>query len=170
MTRTSNAHSPPEEGTARSWMVTVRLRGTVPSLDELDEALGAVAGTAPAARLDPDGVAVRVTVEADTVEQALRLGVERTRAALVDTALGEAAVVGGAVAEERLDPRAVADDTPSVVGVDEVAELLELSSTQVRDLLDSPRFPEPLARLAQGPVWLRAHVERYRERLEARSR
>ncbi len=169
MTSTSKSQSRHEEGTARSWTVTVRLRGTVSSMDELDEALAAVTATAPAARVDAEGVEVRVTVEADTVEQALHLGVSRTRAAIVDTVLGDAPVVGGTVAEERLDPRAVAGDAPPLMGVDEVAELLDLSRTQVRELLESPRFPEPLAHLAQGPVWLRAHLERYRERLEARS-
>lgn len=169
MNRTTKAHSTPVGASARSWTVTVRLGAAVPSMAELNEALAALEATTPTARLDAEGVEVSFTVEADTIEQALRLGVERTRAAAVNTPLSDAVVVGGAVAEERRDPRAVPGDTPPLVGVDEVAELFEISTTQVRDLLDSPRFPQPLARLAQGPVWLRAHLERYRVHLEARS-
>lgn len=169
MTSTAKAYGTPAEGRARSWTVTVRLAGAVPSMAELNEALAALEATTPAARLGAEGVEVRITVEADTIEQALHLGVERTRAAAVDTPLSDAVVVGGTVAEERLDPRAFPEDTSPLVGVDEVAELFEISPTQVHDLLDSPRFPQPLARLTQGPVWLRAHLERYRDHLEARS-
>ncbi len=54
-------------------------------------------------------------------------------------------------------------NAPELVGVAEVAELLGVSKTRVHELSDKAAFPEPVARLAAGPVWSRPAVARFIE-------
>lgn len=153
------------------WAVTVQLRAPSAPLEALATLLDALAGHAPAGSFAGDGVAVRLTVSAAGVEAATREGLARLRDASAGTVLADAPAVGLSAVEESTEPSrfALALDGLELAGVEEVAELFELSPTQVRDLMASPRFPEPIAQLAQGPVWLRSHLERYRERLQALS-
>lgn len=51
--------------------------------------------------------------------------------------------------------------TLDLVGVAEVADMLGVTRTRVSQLASSAGFPEPTARLAAGPVWLREDVERW---------
>ena len=50
---------------------------------------------------------------------------------------------------------------PRVVGLAEIAELLGVVKRTAQRYADRPDFPEPLERLAAGPVWLRDDVERW---------
>jgi hypothetical protein len=47
----------------------------------------------------------------------------------------------------------------NLMGVAEIARLLSVSSQRVSQLATTPAFPEPIARLAAGPIWERADVE-----------
>jgi hypothetical protein len=51
-----------------------------------------------------------------------------------------------------------------VVGLAEIAELLDVSKDSVLNYTKRADFPEPLARLAAGPVWERRKVERWADR------
>ncbi len=51
--------------------------------------------------------------------------------------------------------------TIELMGVAEVAKLLGVSSQRVSQLAAQESFPEPLARLAAGPVWERTDVEKW---------
>jgi prophage regulatory protein len=47
-----------------------------------------------------------------------------------------------------------------LVGVTEVRELLDVSRQRVHQIIrDNPSFPEPVAELAAGRIWLRKDVE-----------
>lgn len=49
-----------------------------------------------------------------------------------------------------------------LVGVTEVREMLGVSRQRVHQLLrDDPTFPEPVAQLSAGRIWLRTDVERW---------
>lgn len=48
-----------------------------------------------------------------------------------------------------------------LVGVAEVADMLGVTRTRVSQLASVSGFPEPVARLAAGPVWARDDVERW---------
>jgi hypothetical protein len=56
---------------------------------------------------------------------------------------------------------------PELVGVHEAAELLAISRATLADrrrptrYRSKPEFPEPVAELKCGPIWLRADVEAY---------
>lgn len=47
------------------------------------------------------------------------------------------------------------------MGVAEVAELLEVSRQRVTQLAKLPGFPAPTVKLASGPVWESADIERW---------
>lgn len=50
------------------------------------------------------------------------------------------------------------------VGVSEIADLWGVTRQYVSaKVVNRPDFPEPVARLRMGPVWLREDVERWRE-------
>ncbi|MEJ7831740.1 MAG: AlpA family phage regulatory protein [Nocardioides sp.] len=48
-----------------------------------------------------------------------------------------------------------------LVGVAEVAKLLGISRARVGQLAKTANFPEPVARLAAGPVWESADIQKW---------
>lgn len=50
---------------------------------------------------------------------------------------------------------------PELVGVGEVAELLDVTRQRASALASTPGFPAPLVTLRSGPVWTRASVDRF---------
>lgn len=59
--------------------------------------------------------------------------------------------------------------TPSLVGLAEVAEILGVNRQRAHQIAYTKGFPDPVARLAMGPVWLREDVEQWRSVHRARS-
>lgn len=69
------------------------------------------------------------------------------------------------------------NELPALVGLAEAATLLGLSKGALSERRRSGRyqgrlltFPEPIARLACGPVWLHSQIEDYRSRLDGQQR
>jgi predicted DNA-binding transcriptional regulator AlpA len=58
----------------------------------------------------------------------------------------------------------------SLVGLAEVAELLETSLTQAGRWTARPDFPEPVAHLRATRVWRRSDVERWARKAELQRR
>jgi hypothetical protein len=50
---------------------------------------------------------------------------------------------------------------PKLAGLAEVAGLAGVSRSRAGQLASHPEFPEPLQRLAMGPVWLEADVAKF---------
>jgi predicted DNA-binding transcriptional regulator AlpA len=48
-----------------------------------------------------------------------------------------------------------------LMGTTEIAQLLGVSRQRAGQLAATEGFPEPIARLAAGPIWRRADVERW---------
>jgi hypothetical protein len=57
---------------------------------------------------------------------------------------------------------------PSIAGVAEAAEIMGWDKRRVITYIDRGHFPEPVASLASGRVWLREDVEAYAEDWRAR--
>lgn len=49
----------------------------------------------------------------------------------------------------------------NLAGISEIGEMLGVSRQRAFQLAASKGFPEPLDRLASGPVWKRSDVERW---------
>jgi len=52
---------------------------------------------------------------------------------------------------------------PPLVGVSEAAEMLGWKKQQISVYMDRGKFPEPIQRLASGPVWTYKQIEDYRD-------
>ncbi len=52
-------------------------------------------------------------------------------------------------------------DIPKLAGLAEVASLANVSRTRAGQLANHPGFPEPVQRLAMGPVWREADVQKF---------
>lgn len=52
-------------------------------------------------------------------------------------------------------------DFPKLAGLAEVASLAGVSRTRAGQLANHPGFPEPVQRLAMGPVWLESDVRKF---------
>ena len=50
---------------------------------------------------------------------------------------------------------------PKLAGLAEVASLAGVSRTRAGQLANHPQFPEPVDRLAMGPVWLESDVTKF---------
>lgn len=50
---------------------------------------------------------------------------------------------------------------PKLAGLAEIAGLAGVSRTRAGQLSNHPDFPEPVARLAMGPVWREADVQQF---------
>ena len=59
------------------------------------------------------------------------------------------------------DAALVVEITPQVVGVAEAAEIMAWDKRRVITYIDRGHFPEPVAALAGGRIWLREDVEDY---------
>jgi DNA-directed RNA polymerase specialized sigma24 family protein len=53
--------------------------------------------------------------------------------------------------------------SPDLVGTTEAAEILGVKPTTISANLRRGRFPEPIVRLACGPIWLRETIEHRRD-------
>jgi hypothetical protein len=65
-------------------------------------------------------------------------------------------------------PVIVVETAPSLVGVAEAAAILGWDKRRVITYIDRGSFPEPVAALAGGRVWIREDVESFREAFVAR--
>ena len=57
---------------------------------------------------------------------------------------------------------------PDLVGVSEAAEIMGWDKRRVITYIDRGHFPDPIASLAGGRIWLREDVEAYAEDWQAR--
>ena len=53
------------------------------------------------------------------------------------------------------------DKFPKLAGLAEIASLAGVSRQRAGQLANHPDFPEPVERLAMGPVWLEADVKKF---------
>ena len=132
-------------------------------------------------RLDADRARLRGRVEAAAGRDAKRLAREleaqRRQVALAreETRAVEAVllalrdgVTGGMTHEQVV--RRVVDGGDSLMGTAEVATLLGVERTRIGKWQRVGQMPQPIDRLASGPVWLRSQVEPLVARVESRRR
>lgn len=72
---------------------------------------------------------------------------------------------------EALTGEALADEAeminfPRLVGVAEVALMLEVTKQRVSQLMESPNFPRPASILASTPVWLESSIKAFKSSWE----
>jgi hypothetical protein len=109
---------------------------------------GAVGGRPGEQRVD-----TTMTVAGPTAGAAVSRAAERI-AGVAPGRLACAEVMTTDEADRRLSEPAV----PELVGIQEVAELLEVTKQRASSLRRLTSFPRPVAQLASGPIWLRSDL------------
>lgn len=128
-----------------------------------DEVLDALAGHAPALSLGPNRLQVRFNVRARSGHEAFEKAIARYLKAVQPLVGGRSSPVVRVEVQtvEDLDRELAASNVPDLIGVAELAALLNVSRQRASELAHSREFPKPLVVLKAGPVWRRSTVARY---------
>lgn len=105
---------------------------------------------------------IRLSVEAPEVGKAVdvALGIGQdavARAGLPQWPIGSVLVQSYEVLDRELSTPLY----PSIVGVTELAEMLDVSKQRASELARVPSFPAPFTELASGPVWIEDNVSEF---------
>ncbi len=146
------------------WSVTINTVGDEVTEDQADDLNDRLADAAGVVTHGPGAgnLGATIAVEANTAFSAV--------AHVTAVILGECASVG-VIGREVVDVRAVEwsrleaelgqSNALELVGVSEVAELLGVTRQRAHTLAAGPTFPQPVARLAAGPVWTRTSISHF---------
>lgn len=160
------------------WSIEVAFSGdagpvTSEALERFDALLSSLHATVSGSPVDgPPRYGVRLSVEADAPESAIAISIDQVRAAVTEAGLPEWPVVHvDCMTEEELDRVIERPAVPELVGVSEIAQMLAKDGAPVTRQRASAvtrrtDFPEPVARLASGPVWTKDSVRNFVESWE----
>lgn len=154
-----------------TWAVRIEFAGAAPDspahindrLPDFAEALDenlypSVSGTA----VDLNGLgrfSVRLTLEDSSPIDALIRAKSSAESAAKKAGLPEYPMVGLEVHEWNEFERQVEEPTfPAVIGISELASMLDVSRQRASELARSEHFPKPFAQLAAGPLWLEPNI------------
>lgn len=133
--------------------ITVQTRRPL-TLETL-EAVAAIGGPA-AGNVGERRLETTLTVSASNPPEAAARAIEIVTA----EAPGKVIAIEVMTTEEQ-DRRLAEPAFPELVGVSEVAELLEISRQRLAVLRQRPEFPRPVAELAAGPIWRRGDLSTF---------
>lgn len=150
------------------WTVTFETAGHEPTeleaalgefLDLLVDRGGAVSGSAIGDRY---GATFSIEEAVATAPDAVAFGYEIFTSYAEKSGLPAWPVVRAeALTFEELDRDLETRNLPELVGVSEIAELLDVTRQRASALAKRPDFPSPIASLASGPVWTRPSLNRF---------
>lgn len=151
--------------TPQQWhaAVTIRRWSAQPTDDQLAEITRVLPGYGIIVDTGVDRVHLEMTIEATTVRQAADAAVRAARTAH-NQAIGSAPEVTALrviTAEDH--EREISRPHPmSLVGNAEIARILNVSRQRVDQLArENEAFPDPVARLAAGPVYTRGSIDAF---------
>ncbi len=142
------------------WSVLIEADGSDTIGDaEVETLLDALAAYAPVVSYGRGSLSIRLTVEADSVRHAIDNALDVVTSS---PSVNVASIVRvEAQTDESLGQELGIDDVPDLIGVAELANLLNISKQRASELARQPDFPAPRDVLAAGPIWSRATVLRY---------
>ncbi len=159
------------------WSVEVKVRHAIPKaevVEATDDLLEALASYSAAASAGAGTMTVQLTVEARTLVGAVAAATWAVAEAFAQIRPPRQlrSILGGeAVTMEELERRLNEPPVPELIGVAELAGLLDVTKQRVSYLAKGTAgFPKPFATLAAGPVWLKPTVTRFVETWERRPR
>jgi hypothetical protein len=155
-----------EETMMREWSVRFNIsRPEVTFTEEhVDAVLDALSTQAASGTYSPHELSMRFTMVCPTPIRAVREGFDLFVGALGKAGIppGEEGVVeAGVEAVPDLERRIGESNLPDLVGVAEVARLLNVSKQRASELARSPEFPRPIEVLAAGPIWRKTAILRH---------
>jgi predicted DNA-binding transcriptional regulator AlpA len=132
-------------------------------VDDLMDLAADADGIVSVAR-DGSLISTRFTIEADDVVTATTLAVETWSSWADKLGIPVAAPTWADVCTyDTLETRNNIPLYPDVIGVTEVAEIMGVSKQRASELTKRANFPQPIARLALGPVWPKRNIEAWNE-------
>jgi hypothetical protein len=141
--------------------------GPAPTEDDLEtflELLGADATILGSAETGDARYGADITVEADSAFSAVGYAGEVFSQAQSNARLAEWPIVRiSVVTDEELDAELARPTFPQLVGIREIAALLDVTPQRASTLCRSASFPAPVAELRAGPVWTAPSVRRFIE-------
>lgn len=153
----------------REWDVTVevRIEDVLVPLEELaDELVDALSSSDGVVSIVDGTLFIAATVEVPDYAAAVNeaLGVITNAFEKLDLFIAPEQIVGVEARTADATNALVDEPTyPPMVGVAEVAEILDVSKQRVFELRESGRLPTPLTELRAGPVWPKPAIERWLE-------
>jgi len=150
----------------RQWNVRFEINRPEVTLteDHADQVMAALASYGSSVSYSSHTLSARFCVEANSSQRAHQSGLRLFRSALQKTGVRIPAgspIECEIMAAEDLDRVLAEPNVPDLVGVDEVARMLDVSKQRASQLAKKPEFPKPVVRLASGPVWKKVAVARF---------
>jgi Uncharacterized protein conserved in bacteria (DUF2188) len=108
-------------------------------------------------------IAATLSVEADSADDAFAQA-SSVFGEAAKKALGEDLQVISVEAKSAEEADRALSEPPThldLVGIKEIAEILDVSRQRASELSRHPRFPVPITRLAVGPIWLRSSIANF---------
>jgi hypothetical protein len=152
--------------TATEWAVTVEAAVDGPlSASAIDDLYDFLAPYGGALAVDDRSIQATLTVsDADDSFDAAYRGRDLLMKGLDQVGLEPRGwLMVEAITADEQDRRLAEPTVPELVGVSEVAQLLNVSRQRASELARGANFPTPVARLASGPVWARITLDRFVE-------
>jgi len=139
------------------WVVSLEAVTSRPfDMDEADRLIEELVTYSPALSGAGRKAGVTMSVEASTPAKALAMAAGAFKRAL----RGKPRIVGVRIQTvDDLERELEAPSMPALGSVHEFAELLGVSRARASEITRLPDFPQPITRLAAGPVWLRTLLE-----------
>lgn len=134
--------------------------------EHAEEVLDALKGKHPSVSYGGSTLSARFCVEADSPASAVVSGLRALRSSLHAAGIrsSEYRVSGAEIQSlEELDRKLMEPNVPDLIGVAELAEILNVSKQRASELARGHEFPRPIAQLASGPVWKKTALARFIE-------
>lgn len=138
--------------------------GRTVTKEHVEEVLVALKRNHPSVSYGGSTLSARFCVKADSPSRAVVSGLRALRSGMRAAGIksSEFKVSGAEIQSlEELDRKLMEPNVPDLIGVAELAKILEVSKQRVSDLARGHEFPRPIARLASGPVWKKSALARF---------
>lgn len=143
------------------WNVYLEYAGEVDE-DALFDALESLESHSPSASIGDDRFGVRLFMSASDPATAIQKAETKVARSLRSKKLsGYVLQKVEALTIEALASEAQVTNFPRLVGVAEVAQMLDVTKQRVSQLMEGSRFPRPAAVLASTPVWLEQSIRAF---------
>jgi len=151
------------------WTITIEAGGDLAAeqidLDCVDALADALADRHAAATTARRRYGAQFDVDAPTAEKATEVALATFCMAVEKAKLPDWPIIHVELMTVEDQQAALAEPTfPDILGVTEAAQLLGVSRQRLAQLASRDDFPEPMVRLAAGPVWLRSSIEWFERR------
>ncbi len=138
-------------------------------LQLIDQVMRSLRNYAAVSSGGPSTLAVQMTVTADSLPSAFAKGIKAFEQAVRNAGAPKTFEIVDVETETDKHFEARVDEPdPELIGIAELANLVNVSRSRASAMAARRDFPAPYARLASGPVWIKANLSRWFEEWQRR--